>query len=34
SIAKAYGISTTTLRKLNDLAATDPMKVGQTLKLK
>lgn len=34
SIAKAYGISTTTLRKLNDLAATDPIKVGQTLKLK
>lgn len=34
SIAKAYGISTTTLRKLNDLSATDPIKIGQTLKLK
>lgn len=34
SIAKAYGLSTTTLRKLNDLATTDPIKVGQTLKLK
>lgn len=34
SIAKAYGLSTTTLRKLNDLAANETIKVGQTLKLK
>lgn len=34
SIAKAYGLSTTTLRKLNNLAASDPIKVGQSLKLK
>ena len=34
SIAKAYGISTTTLRKLNNLSASAPIKVGQSLKLK
>lgn len=34
SIAKAYGLSTTTLRKLNDLTANETIKVGQTLKLK
>lgn len=33
-IAKAYGLSTTTLRNLNDLSSTDPIKVGQVLKLK
>ena len=33
-IAKAYGTSTTTLRKLNNLSANDPIKIGQTLKLK
>lgn len=33
-IAKAYGLSTTTLRKLNNLDASDRIKVGQTLKLK
>lgn len=33
-IAKAYGMSTTTLRKLNNLSANDPIKIGQTLKLK
>ena len=34
SIAKSYGISTTTLRKLNNLSASAPIKVGQSLKLK
>ncbi|MDE7343988.1 MAG: peptidoglycan DD-metalloendopeptidase family protein, partial [Muribaculaceae bacterium] len=34
SIAKAYGLSTTTLRKLNNLSATAPIKIGQSLKLK
>ena len=34
SIARAYGISTTTLRKLNGLSADDRIKVGQSLKLK
>lgn len=33
-IAKAYGLSATTLRKLNNLAVSDPIKIGQTLKLK
>lgn len=33
-IAKAYGMSATTLRKLNNLSTTDPIKVGQSLKLK
>ncbi len=34
SIAKAYGLSTTRLRNLNNLSATDPIKIGQSLKLK
>lgn len=34
SIARSYGVSTTTLRKLNDMSAEDRIKVGQTLKLK
>lgn len=34
SIARAHGLSTATLRKLNQLDATAPIKIGQTLKLK
>lgn len=34
SIARAYGVSTTTLRKLNNMSNEDRIKVGQTLKLK
>ena len=34
SIARAYGISTTTLRKLNNIEAADHIRVGQTLKIK
>lgn len=34
SIARAYGISTTTLRNLNHMSAEDRIKVGQTLKLR
>ncbi|MDE6084566.1 MAG: peptidoglycan DD-metalloendopeptidase family protein [Muribaculaceae bacterium] len=34
SIARSYGLSTTTLRKLNNLSSSDMIKVGQTLKLK
>lgn len=34
SIARAYGMSTTTLRKINNLESSDHIKVGQTLKLK
>lgn len=34
SIARSYGMSATTLRKLNGLAAADKIKIGQTLKLK
>lgn len=34
SIAKAYGMSATTLRKLNNLQTQDIIKAGQTLKLK
>lgn len=34
SIARAYGMSTTTLRKLNGMDADDKIKVGQVLKLK
>ena len=34
SIARSYGMSATTLRKLNSLASSDKIKAGQTLKLK
>ena len=34
SIAKSYGLSATTLRKLNDMNSTDLIRVGQVLKLK
>lgn len=34
AIARSYGVSTTTLRKLNDMEPEDRIKVGQTLKLK
>lgn len=34
SIAKAYGMSATTLRKINNLSSADHIKIGQTLKLK
>ncbi|MDE7414268.1 MAG: peptidoglycan DD-metalloendopeptidase family protein [Muribaculaceae bacterium] len=34
SIAKRYGISTSTLRRLNNMEKTDKIKVGQVLKLK
>lgn len=34
SIARAYGMSATTLRKLNNLDGNDLIKVGQTLRLK
>lgn len=34
SIARAYGMSATTLRKINEMGATDVIKVGQVLKLK
>lgn len=34
SIARSYGMSATTLRKLNGLEATDKIKTGQVLKLK
>lgn len=34
SIAKSYGISTTTLRKLNNMASTETIKIGQVLKVK
>ncbi len=34
SIAKSYGLSATTLRRLNDMDKTDVIKVGQVLKLK
>lgn len=34
SIARAYGMSTTTLRKINGLKTSDIIKAGQTLKLK
>lgn len=34
SIARAYGISTTTLRKLNNLDSADRIKIGQNLKIK
>lgn len=34
SIARSYGMSTTTLRKLNNMTPTEPIKTGQILKLK
>lgn len=34
AIARSYGMSATTLRKLNNMEPTDRIKVGQTLKLK
>lgn len=34
SIARAYGVSATTLRKINNMASADVIKVGQVLKLK
>lgn len=34
SIARSYGLSATTLRKINGMAAADVIKVGQVLKLK
>ena len=34
SIAKSYGLSATTLRKLNNMNSTDLIRVGQVLKLK
>ena len=34
SIARSYGLSATSLRKINDLKASDVIKVGQVLKLK
>lgn len=34
SIAKSYGLSATTLRKINDMATGDIIRVGQVLKLK
>ena len=34
SIARAYGISTTTLRKINNMSSSDVIKVGQVLKIK
>lgn len=34
SIAKSYGLSATTLRKINDMSTGDVIKVGQILKLK
>ena len=34
SIARAYGMSATTLRKINQLASSDMIKAGQVLKLK
>lgn len=34
SIARAYGMSATTLRKINGMSASDVIKVGQELKLK
>ncbi|MBS7348245.1 MAG: peptidoglycan DD-metalloendopeptidase family protein [Muribaculaceae bacterium] len=34
SIARSYGMSATTLRKINGLESTDKIKVGQVLKLK
>lgn len=34
SIARAYGVSATTLRKINELKSSDVIKVGQILKLK
>lgn len=34
SIARSYGLSATTLRKINDMAASDVIKVGQVLKLR
>ena len=34
SIAKSYGLSATTLRKINDMSSGDVIKVGQVLKLK
>ena len=34
SIAKSYGLSATTLRKINDMSTGDVIKVGQVLKLK
>lgn len=34
SIARAYGVSATTLRKINKMASSDVIKVGQVLKLK
>ncbi len=34
SIAKSYGLSSTTLRKINGMGAADVIKVGQVLKLK
>lgn len=34
SIARAYGMSTTTLRKINGLETNDKIKIGQKLKLK
>ncbi|MCM1370115.1 MAG: peptidoglycan DD-metalloendopeptidase family protein [Candidatus Amulumruptor caecigallinarius] len=34
SIARSYGMSTTTLRKLNDLSSSDRIEAGQVLKLK
>ncbi len=34
SIAKSYGLSATTLRKINDMTTGDVIKVGQVLKLK
>lgn len=34
SIARAYGLSSTTLRKINNMTSTDLIRVGQVLKLK
>ena len=34
AIARSYGMSATTLRKLNSLASSDKIKAGQVLKLK
>lgn len=34
SIARSYGMAATTLRKINNLQPTEPIKVGQVLKLK
>lgn len=34
SIARSYGLSATTLRRINDMTASDVIKVGQVIKLK